>query len=150
MIRIATTFIVLLSVLSTPIASAICTECCQHPLDHQLALGHNKAHAPLGPHVHRMNHVHMVTQGSDANAAVQPCEHQLQDVGLGCHTGACLSAKPVPRSTASVPAHQRTVSLHSIATANSSFLTISGPVGPPGASRMAIRCSQSASVPLRI
>lgn len=150
MIRAATAFIALLSVLSTPIASAICADCCQRPVEHQLTLCHDEAHAHLGPYVHHTNHVHMVTQEPDAKAAVQPCEYQLQDVRPRCHVIACLSAKPVPQSAPSVPAHQLTVSLHSIATTFSSFLTISGPLGPPGACWMSISSSQSGSVPLRV
>jgi hypothetical protein len=150
MIRIATAFIALLSVLSAPVASAICTECCQRPVQHQLALCHHKADAFPGPHVHHMNQVHRVAQESDTSAVIQPCEHRFEDAGLRCHSTACLSAKPVPRSAASVPAHLRTVSSHSIVTTISSFLTISGPLGPPGACRMAISSSQSAPVSLRI
>jgi hypothetical protein len=106
MIRVATTLAALLSILSTAIASAICTHCCQRQLEHQLTACQDKAHAHLGPDVHPMNHVHMVAQDSDASVVVQECDHQFQNRHLGCQTSACLTAKPVQASVASVPANQ--------------------------------------------
>ena len=106
MIRIATAVIAVLSVLSTPIASAICTDCCPHLLEHQVTVCHDKAHAHLGPHIDHMNHVHMVTRDSDASVVIQQCDHQFQNRRLSCQSVACLSAKPVQASVASVPANQ--------------------------------------------
>lgn len=105
MMRIATVFIVLLSVLSTP-ASAICNGCCQRPLEHQETACHDKAHAHLGAHVHHANHLHMVAQDSDASVVVKQCDRQFQNRRLDCQRAACPSAKPVKLSVASVPANQ--------------------------------------------
>ena len=110
MIRIATAFIALLSVLSTPIASAICTDCCQHLLEHQVTACHDKAHTHLGPHVHPMNHLHMGAQDAGASVVVQQSDHQFQNRRLDCQRAACLSAKPVQVSVASVPANRLRIS----------------------------------------
>ena len=150
MIRAATALIVLFSVLSAPVASAVCSECCNRSVKHRLPLCPDKAHAHLGPHLHHMNHVHMVTQDSDANVVVQHCEHQLQDSHLSCHNAACESAKLVQASVASAPAHQLQISSHLIATTIFSALTISGSVRPPGACRIAISSFESAAAPRRI
>ena len=148
--RAATALIALLSVLPGPIVSAICTECCQHSAEHQVTICQDKAHAPLGPHLHHMNHVHMITQGSDASVVVQQCEHQLQDGHRSCQSTRCLSGKPVQASVASVPAHRLQGSSLLVAAAICSCLTTSGPVRPPGAYRIALSSSQSAAAPLRI
>ena len=148
--RVTTALIALLSVLSAPTVSALCKNCCQRPLEHQLAVCHNQAHASLGPHMHHMNHVHMVTQESDANAVVQRCQHQLQDGRVSCQTAACLSARPIQTSAASADAVQLRLASQLIATTIVSSPAISGPLLPPAACRLAISSYQSASVPLRI
>lgn len=150
MMQMATALITVLSVLSAPIASAICRQCCQHPLEHQLAFCHDKAHARLGPHVHHMDHVRMDTQESDADTVVQQCEHEWQNGRPRCQRTGCLSAKPVQVSVVSVSAHQLRVPSLLIATPICSSLTISGPLQPPGDCRIGIDSSPSASAPLRI
>ena len=150
MVRIATAFIALLSVLSTPIASAICTGCCQRSLEHQVTACHDKAHAHLGPHVHHMNHVHMVAQDSDAGVVVQQSDHQFQDRGLRCQRAACLSAKPVQASVASVPANQLqiTAQLLTVTTCSSPPTARADP--PSAVYGIGIRASPFDSAPLRI
>ena len=149
MIRATTALIVVFSVLSAP-ASAVCNECCNRSVEHRLPLCHDQAHTQLGPHVHHMNHVHMVTQDSNANVVIQHCDHQLQDSHLSCYSAACVSAKPVQASIASAPAHQLQISSHLFATTIFSSLTIPRTLLPPGGCRLAISSSQSASAPLRI
>ena len=150
MMRAATALIMLFSVLSAPIASAVCGECCNRSVEHQLPLYHDKAHAPLGPHVHHMNHVPMVMQDSDAHSVVRHCEHQIEGRRLSCHTPACFGARPVQPSAASVPAHQLRVRPHLIASTISCSGAISGRLRPPGVCRIEISSAPSASVPLRI
>ncbi len=150
MMRIATSLIAMLSVLSAPIASAVCAECCQRPIEHHVTLCHNKAHAQPGPHMRHMNRMQMVTQESDSHAIIQPCDHQLLDRRLRCHIAACLWAGPIQTSIASVPAHHLPIASPLIATPICSALTIPGAVRPPGASGIASTSSQPASAPLRI
>lgn len=150
MIRIATALITLLSVLSTPVASAMCSECCQRPVEHKVTLCHDHTHAQLGPHVHHLNHVHMIAQESDAKAAVQRCKHELQSHRQSCQSAACLSAKPVQVSAAPVATDQLEPPSHLIVTAICASLTISNPLPPPRSLRKANDYSQSASAPLRI
>jgi hypothetical protein len=146
--RAATALIVLFSVLSAPIASAVCRDCCNQSVENQLPLCHDKAHAHLGPHVHQLNHVHMVMQDSEASVALTQC-NQLQD-HLSCRSAACRSAKPMQAFAASVPARQRQIPSHPIATTLSSSFIIAGPLRPPGVCRIAISSYYSASAPLRI
>lgn len=150
MMRAATVLIVLFSILSAPVASAVCSDCCGRFVEHRLPVCHDKAHAHLGPHAHHMNHMHMVTQDSDAYVVLQQCAYQLQDGRLRCHHATCLSANPVQLAGDSVPANQLAVSSHLIATTISSSLTMSGGLHPPGACPIAISSSHSASAPLRI
>ncbi len=147
--RAATTLIALLSFLSAPIASAPCSDCCQRPLEHQLASCHHKAHAHLGPHVHHMNHVRMVTRASDGDAVVQPYTRQFQNRRLSCHSAPCLRAKTVHASVASIPASELDPPAHLTATPISGS-DVSDPLRPPRACLMAMISTQSASAPLRI
>jgi hypothetical protein len=148
--RAATVLIVMFSMLSAPLASAVCRDCCNRSVEHQLPICHDKAHAHLGPHVHHMNHVHMVTDDSDARSVTQDCDHQFHDSRLSCHTAACLSAKPLQTPVVSAPSNQQQIPSHLLATAICSSLTISRQLRPPGECRLTISSSQSASVPLRI
>lgn len=155
MIRVATALIALLSVLSTPIASAMCTVCCQRPVEHKLTVCRDKAHVQLGSHVDHMNHAHGVTQElvaqeSDAKVSVRGCEHQWQSHHQSCQNAACLSAKLVPAPVASVLTHQLQHPSHLIATAIGSTFAISNPPGPPGLCRITSDSSKFASAPLRI
>ena len=150
MIRIAIAFIALLSVLSTPIASAICTDCCKRPLEHQVTACHDKAQAHLGPHVHHVNHVHMVAQDSDAGVVVQQGDHQFQNRRLDCQRAGCLSARPVQASVASVPANQLhiTPQLLTVITCGSVPTTRAHP--PSAVYGIEISSSPFDSAPLRI
>lgn len=153
MTRVATALIVLSSLLSAPLASAVCMDCCSRPVEHQLSLCHDKAHAHLGPHVDHvdhMNHVHMVTQDPDARAVIQLCDHQLQVSRLSCHSGACLSARPVQTFAASASAHELQISSHLLASTIGSSHATPTPGGPPDICRTAIDRFPSASAPLRI
>ena len=149
-IRIATAFIALLSVLSTPIASAICTDCCQRLLEHHVTACHDKAHIHLGPHVHHMNHVHMVAQDSDGSVVVQQSDHQFQDRRLGCQRAACLSAKPVLASVASVPANQLHITTQLLTVITCSSVPTARAHPPSGVYRIGISASPFDSTPLRI
>jgi hypothetical protein len=146
--RAATALIVLFSVLSSPIASAVGWDCCHRLVEHQLPLCPDQAHAHL--HVHRMNHVHMVMQDSEASVARIPRDNQLRDGHLSCGGAACPSAEPMQAFTASVLANPLQIPSHSIATMVSGFLTIAGPHRPPGECRIAVSSSHSAARPLRI
>jgi hypothetical protein len=146
MVRAATALIVLFSVLSAPIAPAVCIPCCNRPAPHELPLDHDKAPAQPGPHVHHMNHVHMVTQDPDGNVGVQKCDHQLQASRLSCRTTVCRSAEPV-QASASVPTHPLQ---GLIATTMGGAVTISGSLSPPGACRITVPSFPTAAAPLRI
>jgi len=150
MLRVATALIVLSSLLSAPLASAVCMDCCSRTVEHQLSLCHDKAHAHLGPHVDHMNHVHMVTQDSGASAVIQQCDHQLQAGRLSCHRAACLSARPVQTSVPSASAHELQISSHLLASTIGSSHTTASPRRPPDICRNATDRFPSASAPLRI
>lgn len=148
--RAAIAFVVLFSVLSAPIASAMCRDCCNRSVDNRVPLCHDKAHAHLGPHVHHVNHEHMVTQDSDANISVQRCEQQFEARRLSCHSNACLSAKPVQAFVAAVSQYQLEFSPSLLAATLCGSPTISVPLRPFDFCRIASSSSQSASVPLRV
>jgi hypothetical protein len=150
MMRVAIALVVLFSVLSAPIASAMCRDCCNRSIDDRLPLCHDKAPAHLGPHVHHMNHhVHMVRQDPDATILFQQSEHQVKDGRLSCHSIACLSAKPVQAFVASVSQHQLQFSSWLFAaTVGSSLISVR--LRPPDSCQLASGSSQSGSVPLRV
>jgi hypothetical protein len=150
MMRAATALIAFFSVLSAPLASAVCTDCCNRSVEHQLPLCHDKAHTQLGPHVHHMNHVHMVTQDSDASAVIQQCAHRLLESRLSCQGSTCVSAGPVHAFVAFPPAPQLQILPHLLATPTCGSLLISSPGRPPDICRMAMDSSPFASPPLRI
>jgi len=150
MMRLATALIALVSFLSTPVVSGMCADCCQRSIEHQMTVCRDSGHAHLGRHVHHMNHVHMVTQGSVASVAIRHCDHPSSGSRLSCQSTACLSAKSVQASVASVPAHRLQGSSPLIAATTSSSLTISGPLRSPEACRVTTRSSQTTSAPLRI
>ena len=150
MTRIATAFIVLLSVLSTPIASAICTDCCQRPREHQVTACHDKDHAHIGAHVHHMNHLDRVAQDGDASVMVEPCDHPFQNRRLGCQSAACLSARPVQASVASVPANQRPITSQLPTVTICTSLPTERADPPSGVSGTRIVPSPLDSAPLRI
>jgi hypothetical protein len=150
MMRAATVLMVLLSMVSAPFASAVCRDCCDRSVEHQLPRCHDKAHAHLGPHVHHMNHVRMVGDDSDSTIAIQRCDHQFRDGRLSCHTRACLSARPVQSSVVSALSHQQPIPSHLPASLICSSVTRGGPPRPPDAFRTNISSSIPASVTLRI
>ena len=148
MLRVATALIVLFSLASAPLATAVCMGCCNQSVEHRLSLCPDKAHAQLGPHVHHMNNVHMVTQESEASIVTQECDRQLPEGRLRCHTSACLEARPVQASVVSL--HQQPMPLHILVSAMCISLSIAARRRPPDAFRTQISSSPSASVPLRI
>ena len=150
MMRTATTLIMVFSYLSTPIASAVCMDCCNRSVEHRLPLCHDKVHAHVGPHLHHMNHVHLVTQESDANAVLQQCGHQLKDSLLSCHAAPCLSAKPVHAAVISALSDQRQTPSQLLATSIQSSVPIAQAHPPFGVCRIRISASPFASVSLRI
>ena len=150
MTRIATAIIALLSVLSTPIASAIGTGCCQRPLGHRVTACHDKAHAHLGVHVHHMNHLDRVAPDSDASVVVEPCDHQFQNRRLGCHRADCQDARPVQASVASVPANQRPVTSQFPTVTICTSLPTERTTPPSGVYGTGISTSPLDSTPLRI
>lgn len=150
MMRAATALIALLSTLSPALASAVCTDCCNRSVEHQLPLCHDKTHAHLGPHVHHMNHVHMVTQDSHTSAVIQECVHPLPDGRLSCLSAACLSARPVHASVLSAPARELQIPSQLLARTIGSSLAMAAPGRPPDICRTAIDPSPAASAPLRI
>ena len=60
--RIPTAVVALLAILATPFASMPCMARCALFLMHQPFVCHDKAHQSMGPHIHHMNHVHMVSE----------------------------------------------------------------------------------------
>lgn len=150
MMRVTTALVLLFSLLSAPIASAVCRDCCDPSVEHQIPLCHDKAHAHLGPHMHHMNHVHMVSQDSDASVMVQQCDHQIQSRRLSCHSAPCLSAKPVPASVASIPANQLQIISQFPTVTICSSLPTARAHPPSGVYGIGISSSPFASAPLRI
>lgn len=150
MMRAATALIALMSILSAPVASAACGDCCNRLGEHQLPPCHDKAHAHLGPHTHHMNRLHMVTQDSDASVAIRPCDHRWRDSRSSCQRAACLSTKPFRGSVASIPAQQLQMFLHLLATTNDSSLPNARAHPAVGVRRIEISSSPSASVTLRV
>lgn len=147
MMRATTAIILLVTVLSAPLASAVCGDCCN--VEHPAPLCHNQEHAHLGPHAHHMNHQHMVTQELEASVVIQQCEHQVQNRRRSCHRAACLSAKPVPASIASVAANQlQIISRLPAVTISSSFPAVRA--HSPSSIYEIETSSSSASTPLRI
>ena len=148
-----TALIALFSVLSVPLASAVCTDCCYRSAEHQLTLCHARAHAHQGPHVHHMghmNHVHMVIGDSEVGVEILQRDHQLHGSRLSCDSVACLGARPVQACAASVPSHQPEIPPPLLATRIYSSLPSAAPGRPPDIRRMAINHALSPSVPLRI
>jgi hypothetical protein len=150
MLRVATALIVLFSLASAPLVSAVCRDCCNRSVVQPIPLCHDKAHAHLGPHVHHMNHVHMVSDDSDAKITIEQCDHQFRDSRLSCHAAACLSARPVQASVVSAASHEQKIPLHLVASGICSSLPVGTPRRPRDAFRTRISSSPSASVPLRI
>lgn len=68
-------------------------------------------------HVHHMNHMHMVTQDSDARVVIQECDHQLQR-SVSCQTAACVNATPVQTSVVPAPSNQQQISSRLLASAD--------------------------------
>ena len=150
MMRAATVLIVLFSMLSVPIASAVCGDCCNRSIEHKLPLCHNKAHAHLGPHVDHMNHVHMVTQDSDASVAIQRCDHELRARGVNCHIAGCVSARPVQTSVVPAPSNQQQIHSHLFASTVCSSLPVADPPRPSYVVRRNTSSSTSVALALRV
>jgi hypothetical protein len=153
MLRVATALIALSSFFSAPLASAVCMDCCNRSVEHQLPLCHDNTHTHLGPHVHHVNHVnhvHMIRQEMEASIVIQQCDHQLQDSRLSCHSAACLSARPVQASVASTPGHELQIPSPLLGSIIGSSLQMATPERPPDICRTAIAPPASASAPLRI
>jgi hypothetical protein len=147
MMRALTVLIVLFSMLSGPVASAVCMDCCNRSVEHRLPLCHDKGHAHLGRHAHHINHVHMVTRDSEASIVIDQCDQQFQDSRVNCRNSVCLSARQVQALVAPAPAHVLQVSsqLLSSSISNSHVMAASG--HPPGTASVP---SLAASAPLRI
>lgn len=149
MIRIATALVALLSIVAAPTASAVCSACCTRPISRQLTICHDKAHARLGPHMHHMDHVHVVAPDSDPSAVVRECDHQLLGSRLTCEGTHCASAAPAHTAFAASPPHPTQLPSCAPAIATSPH-TIARPSRSPDICRIAINPALSPSAPLRI
>jgi len=152
MIRISTALLAMLSLLATPLVSIACTARCELFLMHQHPLCHEKAHEYMGPHVHHMNHVHMVSE--EREPVVVSRIEQFSKVLAAppcCPTSACARLAPA--------VSRRTTAVRSSKLEASSFTPAAAVRGsPPTCSRNSLKnvvatsdtlpCSTSA--PLRI
>lgn len=151
MMRAATALIVLLSVLSAPVASAVCRDCCNQRAENQPTVCHDQAHARLSPHLHHFNQMHLVTEESNAGAVIPQWNHRLPDDRFGCDSAVCVSVKPIHAFVASALSHQRHIPAHllEMTTIRGSGASAS-PSRSPDEARIAIYSSPSRSAPLRI
>jgi hypothetical protein len=150
MLRVANAFIVLCSLPWVPLASAVCRDCCNRSVEHQLPLCHDKTHAHLGPHVHHMNRVDVVTQDSEASIVIRQCDHQSRVSRLSCHSVACLSTRPVHASITSAATRQLQIPSQLLASTIGISHAMAAPGRPPDICRTAVGPSPAASAPLRI
>jgi len=149
MLRLVTALAALFSVLSAPLASAVCRSCCNQLVEHQATLCHDRAQAQLG-HGGHMHPVRMVIDDSQAGPVVDRCDPQRHDRRLSCQSAACVRAGRVPVSPASAVRHQLRISAHLLAATIRSSLPITSPARPPDMCRVAVESGPSQARPLRI
>ena len=91
MVRVPTALLVLFSIVGTPLASMGCMARCDFSLMHQHSLCREKAHDYMGPHVHHMNHVHMLNQ--DTEPALSALHEQSRHLAASwdCPNGSCAT-----------------------------------------------------------
>jgi hypothetical protein len=153
MIRAATALIAILSVLSAPIASALCRDCCDQPVKQRTM--QPLCHDNVQPHMtqaHSGHAHHMQMAAPKSDAVVHECDRQLRESRLNCQSAACANAIPVRVTIASASAHKLRISSQSSATSGSlaSAATIAASARPPDIFQKGIDSFSSASAPRRI
>jgi hypothetical protein len=148
--RAAAALIVLFSLLSGSLASALCKNCCNPSVQPQLMLCHEKAPAHLSPPVHQMHQIRLLTQESESAIDIQACDYQLCDTRSSCDGVARLSSTPVREFVSCGPSPELRVTSPSAAIATYSSRPITRAYRLSGAGRVVTSSSASACTCLRI
>lgn len=111
----STAIVALLATLATPFASMPCMTRCGLFLMLQHSVCHDKAHQSMGPHVHPVNHVHMMSEETETVLETEKEQFsRMLSAPVGCPTKACASV------AAAVPARR---AVHSSKLEASSYKT---------------------------
>ena len=94
----STAIVALLATLATPFASMPCMTRCALFLMHQHSVCHDRAHESMGPHIHHMNHLHMMSEETETVLESQKEQFsRMLSAAAGCPTKVCASvAAAVP------------------------------------------------------